>query len=84
MINASSMNKITSLNNEEKEFNLGTFTTRPNERDVVGSRDLYFIPMCKNSTLERYNFLRRIQFFRNNLRRLLNIVRLFIIKPLHI
>ena len=47
MINVSSMNKITSLNNEEKEFNLGTFTTRPNGCDVVGSRELCFIPMCK-------------------------------------
>ena len=45
-----------SLDNEEREFYPGTFTSRPRELTVVGSGDFCCITLCKSSTLDRdYN-----------------------------
>ena len=42
---------MSSLDNEEREFHPGTFTSRPRELTVVGSGDFCCIPLCKSSTL---------------------------------
>ena len=44
---------MSSLDNEEREFYPGTFTSRPRELTVVGSGDFCCIPLCKSSTLDR-------------------------------
>ena len=54
---------MSSLDNEEREFYPGTFTSRPRELTVVGSGDFYCIPLCKSSTLDRDRNKSGIGFF---------------------